>query len=340
LEELLVFLPFLAPVIVANLAERHRHAPFVSGDPSLDRLIDVGLRALPYGLLAAINLALLGLAGLAFFAALAQAFAPALMAVEGLPGTNWLAVAVACLLTALVACAPLLPAVRRGLARWLPIDPDSTVHTTALAFAVYQAGSSLGQMALIGDLENLADSTLALSVVDVLLTGVPLVLFALLGVGLFVRRGGHSTVERLGLLRPTAKQLAAAVGITLLLLALDLGVNQAWQALDPASYDLLDRVTDNLFGGLLTVGGALVLGLSAGISEELLFRGAVQPRLGLLLATLLFAIGHLQYGLSLATLEVFVIGLVLGLVRKRANTTVCILIHAAYNSVGTLLEML
>jgi membrane protease YdiL (CAAX protease family) len=96
---------------------------------------------------------------------------------------------------------------------------------------------------------------------------------------------------------------------------------------------------ETLFGGLSTVAGAFALGLSAGISEELLFRGAVQPRLGLLLTTFLFAIGHLQYGLTVATFEVFLIGLVLGLVRKRSNTTVCIIIHASYNTLGTLLGM-
>ncbi len=42
----------------------------------------------------------------------------------------------------------------------------------------------------------------------------------------------------------------------------------------------------------------------------------------------------------MATLEIFVIGLVLGLMRNRTNTTVCILIHASYNAVGVLLGLL
>jgi membrane protease YdiL (CAAX protease family) len=130
------------------------------------------------------------------------------------------------------------------------------------------------------------------------------------------------------------------VGITALLLAFDFSVNLAWESVDPEGYDLMSRVTENIFGNLATVGGAIALGLSAGISEELLFRGAVQPRLGLLLASVLFTIGHLQYGLTLATLEILIIGLVLGLVRNRANTTICIVIHAGYNTVGTLLGML
>jgi membrane protease YdiL (CAAX protease family) len=165
-------------------------------------------------------------------------------------------------------------------------------------------------------------------------------LFAVAGVGLWIRRGGRSTCQRLGLQAPSWRQLLAAAGITVLLLGFDFAVNATWEQVAPSSYDLLQRVSENIFGGLATVTGALVLGLSAGISEELLFRGAVQPRLGLLLTTILFAIGHLQYGLTAATLEVFVIGLVLGLVRRRSHTTICILIHAAYNGVGTLLGTL
>jgi membrane protease YdiL (CAAX protease family) len=44
--------------------------------------------------------------------------------------------------------------------------------------------------------------------------------------------------------------------------------------------------------------------------------------------------------LSLATLEILIIGLVLGLIRNRTSTTVAILVHAGYNTLGVLLEML
>jgi membrane protease YdiL (CAAX protease family) len=252
---------------------------------------------------------------------------------------NWLVVAAICLLTAVVAFLPLIPVVRRWMARWLPIDPGSLVHTTALAFAVYQIGLSLAQLALIGNLETLADAEVALTPWDVVTTGIPLLLFGLAGVGLFVRRDVRGVVERLALRRPTLRQLLVAVGVTLLLLAFDYGVTLLWQAVDPAGYDLVDRVANNIFGDLLSLGGAVALGLSAGISEEVLFRGAVQPRLGLLLTTLLFAIGHIQYGLTLATVEIYIIGLALGLLRNRTSTTICIVVHASYNAAGVLLGM-
>jgi membrane protease YdiL (CAAX protease family) len=339
MEELLLYVPFLIPVLLANLSERYRRSRLETGDPRTNNARDLALRYSPHALLVVINLGLLGLTLLALLSGLLQMLMPEEVE-PGLLVVNWFVVAAACFLTGLLAFLPLIPAVRRWLSRWLPIDPDSMVHMTALAFAIYQIGLSLGQMALIGNLETLTDAELALTVWDVLLTGLPFVLFALLGVGLLIRRDGPRTWQRLGLLRPTWKQLVAAAGITVLLLAFDTAVSWAWQEVDPTSYDLLERVMENIFGDLVTVGGALALGLSAGISEELLFRGAVQPRLGLLLSTILFSVGHLQYGLTAATLEIFVIGLVFGLVRKRSHTTICILIHAGYNTIGTLMGML
>jgi membrane protease YdiL (CAAX protease family) len=321
MENLIFYLPFFIPVVVAQFAERERWAKYVT-----------------YGLLIVINLGLLGIVALALLNEFAKNYVPSLMQPQGLT-IDWLGVATACLGTAILAFLPLIPIVRRWTARLLPIDPDSVVHMTALTFAVYQIGLSLAQMALIGSLENLTEADLALTIWDIVLTGIPLTLFALVGIGMFIRRDWRDTLERLGLRRPTWKQLILVVGVTALFLVLDILVNAAWQQIDPSSYDLLDRVTNNLFGGLATVGGAFVLGISAGISEELLFRGAVQPRLGLLLATVLFAIGHLQYGLSIATLEILFIGLVLGLLRNWTSTTICILVHACYNTLTVLLGM-
>jgi uncharacterized protein len=339
MQELLIFLPFLIPVIVANFSERHRRQPYEVADPQRNPALDSALRYAPYGLLVAINLGLLAIAGFSVLNQLAVQFAPEALEQDA-SQVQWLWVALAAFLTSLAAFLPMFRRVRNRLSRWLNTDPDSLVHMTALAFVVYQIGLSLAQMALIGSLENLAQAELELTVRDVILSEAPLLLFALFGVGLFIRRDGEGVADRLGLDRPTWKQLLAALGIAALLLGFDYVVSLIWQNLDPLGYDVLERVTESLFGGLATVGGALALGLAAGISEELLFRGAVQPKLGLLMATILFSIGHLQYGLTVATAEIFLIGLVLGLVRDRSSTTICIVIHATYNTVGTLLGVL
>jgi len=62
-----------------------------------------------------------------------------------------------------------------------------------------------------------------------------------------------------------------------------------------------------------------------------LFRGALQPRLGLVVTALLFTSIHTQYSISFDTLGVFVLALGLGLIRKYTNTTTSGMCHAAYN---------
>ncbi|MEJ2208052.1 MAG: type II CAAX endopeptidase family protein [Anaerolineae bacterium] len=339
--EILIYLPFLVPVLIANYADRHRRQPYQVSDPQLNTLLDHALTFLPYASLVALNLLLLVVSGLAVLNEVATRLVPEQMAQQqGVVDANWLLLALITFLTALLGTLPLFHRVRAWLARWINIDADSRVHMTALAYAVYQIGLSLGQMAVIGSPETLAEIGLSLSIWDVLLSGLPLLAFGLVGVGLWIRRNGRQTLERLGITAITWPQLLLAVGVILLLLGFDFLINQLWQEVDPFGYSSMEDVMNTLFGGLTTILGAIVLGLSAGISEETLFRGAVQPRLGIVVAALLFTIGHLQYGFTAATAEVFVIGLVLGLVRKRANTTLCIIIHAGYNMVGILLEML
>jgi hypothetical protein len=80
--------------------------------------------------------------------------------------------------------------------------------------------------------------------------------------------------------------------------------------------------------------------LAAGIGEELLFRGALQPVLGLWFTAILFAASHIQYGLTPATLAVFIIAIALGIIRQRTNTTVAILVHFGYDFVIGLLALL
>jgi uncharacterized protein len=102
---------------------------------------------------------------------------------------------------------------------------------------------------------------------------------------------------------------------------------------NPVQAEVMDELSQLLLGNMTTVWDWLILAIAAGIGEEVLFRGALQPVLGIWLTSLLFAVIHTQYGLSLATLLIFVVGFILGLIRRRYNTTVAIILHAAYNFV-------
>ncbi|MGH3145858.1 MAG: lysostaphin resistance A-like protein, partial [Rubrobacter sp.] len=80
-----------------------------------------------------------------------------------------------------------------------------------------------------------------------------------------------------------------------------------------------------------------LIGVGAGLGEETLFRGAVQPKFGIVATSVLFASMHVQYGPSLLLVYVFVLSVGLGLLRRWINTTASFLAHAAYNFLGVLL---
>ena len=120
-------------------------------------------------------------------------------------------------------------------------------------------------------------------------------------------------------------------------LVLDWVTSRLWHHLWPVNYRAVADASESLFGHFASPAGALVLGLSAGIGEETLFRGALQPRFRIPLTALVFALGHVQYTLSPAILEIVVIGLALGWLRERSNTTACIVVHTAYNFLNVLL---
>jgi membrane protease YdiL (CAAX protease family) len=80
----------------------------------------------------------------------------------------------------------------------------------------------------------------------------------------------------------------------------------------------------------------LLLGLSAGIGEEITLRGALQPRLGLFWTSLLFAVLHVQYS-WFGIAVIFAIGVILGVIRNRTNTTVAMAIHTLYDIIAVLL---
>lgn len=313
----LQFIPFLILVLLANYAERQE-----------------AVKYLVYALLALINAVFL--AG-AFLFALAGVLAPyAGLDFFAFLGTDVLALALVLFAAGLAGLAVLLPSVRRWIARFTDLRADSPVAVVALSCAVYYVGASVGQVLLIGGLEGLASLPMETTPAELLLTGLAMVLFGVFGVGWPIRRAWGDTLRRLGLQWPTLRQVGFALGAVAGFLLLDYLVAVAWHAINPEQYEFIGRVSLGLFGEM-DVWKAAAIGISAGIGEEILFRGAVQPRFGLWITALLFAAGHTQYGLSPATLEVFIIGIVLGLIRNRMNTTTCIAIHALYNFVDILL---
>ena len=228
---------------------------------------------------------------------------------------------------------------RLRLARLLPaLDVESAVHTLALATIGYLAGNAA--LTLAPGLELLAESAVEATLLDVLAQAAAFVLAAFIGVGLFLRRDGAATAERLGLQRPTGRQLLGGVGWMIFFVFLQGCVSFMWVLLSPDEALQVSGLNETLLGSFDTVGEWLLLAAAAGLSEELLFRGAFQPIFGIVPTSLIFAVSHVQYGLSPATLTVFLLSVILGIIRKRSNTTVAILVHGGYNFAIGLLSLL
>jgi membrane protease YdiL (CAAX protease family) len=125
-----------------------------------------------------------------------------------------------------------------------------------------------------------------------------------------------------------------ALAVAGLFVAASQGAEYLQLKLDPALAHRLSQATSHYYAGITGVFGIAAIALAPGVAEETFFRGALQPRLGVLLAALAFAAIHTQYALTIDTLLVFTLGCGLGLVRRQLNTTAAIVSHASYNALA------
>lgn len=225
--------------------------------------------------------------------------------------------------------------IRKDLAAFLPIDVENPVHTLALVLAVVLFGTQVTSL-LFTDVLSFLLKQPSQTLLDTFLDQLPLLLLALAGVGMFIRRPWREAATRLGLVRPAWWHIVLALAAAGAFLAALQGIDDANHYFLPGVAGRVDAADEHLFGQLASSGwiGIAVIGLVPGICEDVLFRGALQPRLGLVPTALLFTSIHSQYGVSLDLAGVFVIAVCLGLIRKYTNTTTSVTTHAAYNVLG------
>jgi membrane protease YdiL (CAAX protease family) len=250
--------------------------------------------------------------------------------VQAGPGGQKTALDAGIMLTAAVAAVLAARPVRERVARVLRIDPDSPVHAYALVLAVILFGT---QVATILFVDVLAiDQTLPpIAVGDIVASETPFLIMALAGIGLFIRRDVRGAAERLGLTRPAWWQIVLALAAAGVFFAVVQGADWLSHVWTPGIASQVDRTSQHVFGGLNDPIGIAAIALLPGICEEILFRGALQPRLGLLVTAVLFTSIHTQYGLSLDALSVLIVAVGLGLIRKYTNTTSSGIAHITYN---------
>jgi uncharacterized protein len=272
------------------------------------------------GILAGVTAGVTFLAGLGLAAGLVQ-----------LPGAQQLGFGGGIMATGVVAATLAAKPVRERVARIAPIDPDSPVHAYALVLSVILFGSQLATIVFIDTLA--VDQTLPpVALADVVASETPFLIMALAGVGLYIRRNFAGTAERLGLTRPTWWQIVIALAAAGAFFAFIQGADYLSHVLTPQVAGQVDKTTQHIYGGISSDPlGVAALALLPGICEEILFRGALQPRIGLLATAALFTSIHTQYGLSFDTLSILVVAIGLGLIRKYTNTTTSGICHVCYN---------
>lgn len=180
---------------------------------------------------------------------------------------------------------------------------------------------------------------------EILINELPFLVIAVLGVGLGMRRNLKQTIERLGY-GPLSLTQLGIVGLFIIgSLALGVAADAAFAYLQPELYKRVGDLSSGLFNPKgLSLGEAvlfaLLIGVSAGVGEETLFRGAVQPALGITWTSILFASMHIQYGPSIILVQIFIWSWAIGWLRNRVNTTATLLVHIGYNSLAIILAYL
>lgn len=158
-------------------------------------------------------------------------------------------------------------------------------------------------------------------------------LFAL-GFDLFSRVRGSGAAEGVPLLSlslPSWEALAAGLGIGLAVVALTRVGRRAWSAVDRAAREFASLL------GPLGWKEAWLLALASGVGEELLFRGALWPYLGLLGTTLLFGLVHVVPRRALWGYPLFaaLVGLLVGLLREASGSVLpCVIAHVVVNGLN------
>lgn len=139
---------------------------------------------------------------------------------------------------------------------------------------------------------------------------------------------GDGTVPGVAVLaRHAGLGLAAGAGMIL--------VSRLWTEHTRMGRDLAAQLAELL--GPLSGRSVVLLALASGLCEEAFFRGALQPRVGLLVASLVFGLAHLVPTRALAPWAVFaaVAGVLLGaLFEVTGNLLAPVVAHVVVNGVN------
>lgn len=230
---------------------------------------------------------------------------------------------------------PLVKGFRRLVSFVTPMDPTSTIDMMGL-------GLILALMSYFGwaiTVDTGTDSvtpavTIASQVINVLF----FILVAYVAVGTNIYRTAGEATERLGVRWPTLPDIAVGVAAVIPAFILSMLGSLLTLYFQPDLFEDLGDTMQEMSSGTHLVLINVLIFASAGLGEEILFRGAIQPRFGIVLTAAFWALVHTQYQFSFVVLGLFLVGILFGLMRKYVSTTSAIIAHALYNAAVVLLQ--
>jgi membrane protease YdiL (CAAX protease family) len=254
-------------------------------------------------------------------------------------GAVWLSVALArgdqlsappvgFLLAGAVLALVLAPAGRRLVACLLPISAHSTRDLAGFVILLWLVIVRVVQFYAVDD-EFAEVSIWAAAIQTLALLGI-----AIAAVGFLTRRSPRATLARLGLNSISALSVVVGFAAVIPMAVAGIVTVNFVELLSPGTSERLSETVEQITGGQSGIGYALALGVSAAVGEETLFRGALQPKYGLIFTSLVFALLHVQYDLLLVVASLFPVGLILGLERRYLGTLACIITHTLYNTLA------
>jgi len=215
----------------------------------------------------------------------------------------------------------------------LGFDPHNTVHALALILLVWILGLQMGLFILGGGLSGYAED-IALNEFTLLANFIPLLGLSLLGVGLFTRRSWSEVLHRLGLTPPSWEEIGMGVVAAIGLFMLQLMLALAWMAVvGMETFEEQTEASGALAESVTTIWLALGIATTAAIGEEIAFRGALQPIIGLWWTAGIFTVLHMQYTLTPAAGIIFIVAVAFGYMRRHYSLYTAIIAHFLYNFV-------
>lgn len=228
---------------------------------------------------------------------------------------------------------------RQLMGRLLPMDPDSPVDWSGLAVILALLGFLIPTIFIESDPVVPAGSNATQLTTGLLQQLLAFVAVAYVAVGYRNYRTGEEATQRLGIQIPTPQQIIMGLAgvVAAFVAALFGGALTQW--LQPDSLEGLENSIDAMTSGVTAPIVALILALSSGIGEEVLLRGAVQPRYGIVLTSILFTFLHAQYGFTWVLLGLFFMGVIFGWLAKRYGTMAAVVAHVVYNLIVVILQV-